>query len=125
MQNWLLDSMYESQLDLIARGRKVDAAKVKEWIDNGPYSAEKAKAAGLIDAVEFKQDFDVTLKAKFGKDVVLDQKYGKKKEQKLDLSSPLRARSGALWGRTWRGQVFYRSSRAGFQVGGASCSGAS
>src|SRR5207245_455128 len=88
MQNWLLDSMYESQLELIAKGRKVDVATVKEWINNGPYSAEKAKAAGLIDAVEFKQDFDITLKAKFGKNVVLDQKYGKKKEPKLDLSSP-------------------------------------
>lgn len=88
MQNWLLDSMYESQLELIARGRKVDVAKVKEWIDNGPYSAEKAKSAGVIDAVEFRQDFDTALKGKFGKDVVLDAKYGKKKAQKLDLSSP-------------------------------------
>ena len=35
MQNWLLDSMYDSQLELIARGRKVDVARVKEWIDNG------------------------------------------------------------------------------------------
>ena len=88
MQNWLLDSMFETQLDLIAKGRKADAAKVREWIDNGPYSAEKAKAAGLIDAVEFKQDFEATLKLKFGHDLVFDRKYGKKKTPKLDLSSP-------------------------------------
>jgi protease-4 len=88
MQNWLLDSAYETQLNLIAKGRKVDMARAKEWVNNGPYSAEKAKAAGLIDAVEFKQDFDGALKSKFGKDVVLDQKYGKKKSPKLDLSSP-------------------------------------
>jgi protease-4 len=88
MQNWLLDSMFDTQLQLIAKGRNVDMAKARAWVDGGPYSAEKARAAGLIDAVEHKQDFEGMLKTKFGKDVVLEKKYGKKKEPKLDLSSP-------------------------------------
>jgi protease-4 len=88
MQNWLLDSMYASQLHLIARGRNVDEDRVKAWVDNGPYSAEKAKGAGLIDAVEHKQDFEGMLKAKFGKNLVFERKYGKEKAKKLDLSSP-------------------------------------
>lgn len=96
MQNWLLDSIYETDVRLIAKGRKVDAAKVKGWIDNGPYTAEKAKAAGLIDAVEHRQDFLAMLKEKHGKDVLLDKKYGKKAPPKLDFSSPLAVFN--IWG---------------------------
>jgi protease-4 len=88
MQNWLLDSIYETSIKLIAEGRKVTPEKVREWIDNGPYTAEKAKELGLIDAVEHRQDFEALLKNKFGNDVVFDKKYGAKKQPDLDLSSP-------------------------------------
>src|SRR5262249_5348363 len=77
MQNWLLDSLYDTEINLIAKGRGVDPSKVKEWIDNGPYAAEKAKAAGLVDAVEHRQDFESALKSKYGSDVVFNTKYGK------------------------------------------------
>src|SRR5581483_3546230 len=76
MQNWLLDSIFYTTIQLIAKGRNVDTAKVKAWIDNGPYNAEKAKAAGLIDAVESREEFSKMLKSKFGKNVVFDHKFG-------------------------------------------------
>jgi protease-4 len=88
MQNWLLDSIYETYVKLIAKGRGVDEAKVRAWIDNGPYTAEKAKEAGLIDAVEHRQQFVAQLKSKFGQDLVFNRKYGAKKQPKLDFSSP-------------------------------------
>jgi protease-4 len=88
MQNWLLDSIYDTFVDLIAKGRGVDAAKAKALIDGAPYTADKAKAAGLIDAVEHRQDFESMLKEKFGKKVVFDKKYGKKKPPKIDFNSP-------------------------------------
>ncbi len=88
MQNWLLDSLYASSIDQIAAGRKVDAAKVRGWIDNGPYTGEKAVAEGLIDAVEHRQDFTAVLKGKYGDDVVFERKYGHKKAPEIDLSSP-------------------------------------
>jgi protease-4 len=88
MQNWLLDSVYHTFVKLIAKGRGVDPTRVREWIDAGPYTAEKAKAAGIIDAVEQRQDFEAMLKSKYGKDVIFDKKYGKKKAPKLDVSSP-------------------------------------
>jgi protease-4 len=88
MQNWLLDSVFETEVKLIARGRGVDEAKVRDWIDNGPYTAESAKTAGIIDAVEERQDFETMLKAKYGQNVTFDRKYGKKKPPKVDLSSP-------------------------------------
>jgi protease-4 len=89
MQNWLLDSMYETDLKLIASGRKIDTAKAREWINQGPYTAERAKAAGIIDAVEHRQDFEKMLQDKYGKNVVFERKYGKKKSPKMDFSSPL------------------------------------
>lgn len=88
MQNWLLDSQFETYVDLIAKGRNVDAAKVRGWIDNGPYTAEKALKEGLIDAVEHRQEFTAVLKSKYGDDVVFDRKYGHKKAPEVDLSSP-------------------------------------
>lgn len=91
MHNWLFDGLYEASIKRIAEGRKVDAAKVRGWIDAGPYTAEKAKQAGLVDAIEHRQDFTEILKTKYGKDVVFDRKYGDKKHASFDLSSPFGA----------------------------------
>ncbi len=88
MQNWLLDSIFETDVQLIAKGRNVDADKVKSWIDGALYTAEKAKAAGMIDAVESREAFSKMLKSKFGTNVVFEHKYGKKKPPTLDFSSP-------------------------------------
>jgi protease-4 len=89
MQSWLLDSIYETYVGLIATGRRVPTEKVRTWIDGGPYSAEKAKAEGIIDAIQHRQDFIAELKSKYGEKVKFDKKYGKKKSSDLDLSSPL------------------------------------
>ena len=89
MQNWLLDGRFDTDLTLIARGRNVETGQVRKWIDAGPYTAEKAQAAGLIDAVEHRQELEALLKSRFGPDVVFDKKYGEKTTPKLDFSSPL------------------------------------
>jgi protease-4 len=81
--------MYDTMVRLIAAGRGVKPEKARAWIDNGPYQAKSAKAAGLVDAVEHRQDFEAMLKSKYGKDVVFDKKYGKKGKPKIDLTSPL------------------------------------
>lgn len=101
MQNWLLDSIYDSLVASIAQGRNVDAAKVREWIDNGPYTAEEAKAVGLIDAVEHRQDFEKALKEKFGDKVAFNSRYGKEKPKKVDVSSPFALMS--LWAEIMNG----------------------
>ncbi|HEY7157237.1 MAG TPA: signal peptide peptidase SppA [Gemmataceae bacterium] len=91
MQNWLFDGLYETSVQLIGHGRNLKPEKVRELIDNGPYQADAAKKAGLIDAVEHRQDFEAMLKRKYGKDVVFDKKYGQKKQLKIDFSSPFAA----------------------------------
>ncbi|SPE60014.1 putative Protease 4 [Verrucomicrobia bacterium] len=89
MMNWLLDSWYASFKDQIAQGRKADATKVQEWLDNGLFTAEQAKAAGLIDAVEQREDFEAMLRERYGQDVVFEKKYGRKNQPEFDFSSPL------------------------------------
>ena len=86
--DWLMDGIFETQLNLISAGRKVDVAKVREWIDRGVYSAERAKEAGIIDDVQFRQDFEADLKQKYGEGLVFDRKFGRKKALDIDLSSP-------------------------------------
>lgn len=88
MMNWLMDSWYASFKGQIAEGRKADAAKVQGWLDNGLFTAQQAKAAGLIDAVEHRQDFEAMLKGRYGEDVIFEKKYGRKGERELDFSSP-------------------------------------
>lgn len=96
MQNWLLDSLFETDLRLIAEGRHVTPEKAKEWVDNGPYTAEKAMAAKMVDAVESREAFADFLKGKYGQDIVFAKKYGQKKQSDVDLSSPFAFLK--LWG---------------------------
>lgn len=88
MQNWIMDSIFDTYLNLIATGRGVDVAKAKTWIDEGPYTAERAKAAGLIDAVESRQEFEAMLKSKLGDAIAFEHKYGEKKQPKIDFENP-------------------------------------
>lgn len=88
MQNWLLDGIFETYIKLIADGRGVQRSKAREWIDNGPYIAEKAMAAGMIDAIEHRQEFTALLKEKFGDNAIFEKQYGKTKPPQLDFSSP-------------------------------------
>lgn len=88
MMNWLVDGLYDGYVKLIAAGRKQDPAKVKQLIDAGLYTAESAKAAGLVDAIEHRQQFEAMLKEKYGKDVTFERAYGKPKGPQIDFSSP-------------------------------------
>jgi protease-4 len=78
MTNWLLDGLYERLVQLIAEGRGISADRVRALIDDGPYSAEDALAAGLIDAVRHRQDFVALLKDRYGSSAKIVMDYGKK-----------------------------------------------
>ncbi len=90
MENWLLDSLFDSYVGLMAKGRRVSPEKVRQWIDGGLYAAGKAKELGIIDKVQYHDQFVAELKSKYGADAKWDKRYGKKdKLGDLDLSSPL------------------------------------
>jgi len=76
MTDWLLDSLYDSLVKLIARSRGFSPDQVRKLIDRGLYSAEDALAAKLIDSVKYRQDFAADLKERYGEDVQIVHDYG-------------------------------------------------
>jgi protease-4 len=47
--DWLLDDIYNQFVDDIGRGRNIHSEKIKNKIDNGPYTAKDAYDSGLVD----------------------------------------------------------------------------
>lgn len=91
MYTWLFDGIFENMQARIAAGRNVEVTQVRDWIRQGMYSAEKALAAGLIDAVETREDLTAFIKQQHGAAVKLDRRYGQKTAPEIDLSSPFGA----------------------------------
>lgn len=77
MTKRLIDSLYADVVQLIADSRGLATAKVRSIIDNGPYSAEEALEAGLIDTVLHRQDFKAELQRRYGKSTKIVRDYGR------------------------------------------------
>jgi protease-4 len=93
----VLDDYYENSLVRrivrARRGKHFTAEQVKKLIDEGPYTAQGAQKAGLIDWVAYADDYQDYLKtilksehktAKFA----LVKDYGKEKSKEVDFSNP-------------------------------------
>lgn len=98
MQTWLYDGLYAELVNGIAAGRRVEAEKVRGWIDQGLFSAEAARDAGLIDAVEQRRQFVDRLQDEYGADARFDKSFGKSPQPQLDLSNPFAAMSLLMGG---------------------------
>ena len=76
----VIDDLYTSMVKTIAADRKMDEAKVRKLIDQGLYTADTAKAAGLIDRVAYEDEFKAEMAKALGTEKLgLINKYGKKK----------------------------------------------
>lgn len=64
--NSLLDDLFGRYVDGIAKARGKSFDEVKALIDNAPYSAAKAKEAGLIDNVAYRDELENELKKQLG-----------------------------------------------------------
>jgi protease-4 len=64
--NSLLDDLFNRYVDAIAKGRGKTPEQVRAIIDDAPYGAPKAKDAGLIDGVGYKDELEKELKTKLG-----------------------------------------------------------
>lgn len=73
--NWLLDGLYEGLVDMIATSRDWTHDEVMGKIDDGPYTAQAALDAGLIDSVLHKDAFIDEIEEAFGEDVYIDNYY--------------------------------------------------
>jgi protease-4 len=88
MTNWLVDSVYDTAIQLVATGRSVGANQVKSWFDGALYTPEKAKSTGMIDSILDRTELTSMLKDKYGQDAVFDKTYAAEKPPTLNFSNP-------------------------------------
>ncbi|QDU63528.1 Protease 4 [Planctomycetes bacterium Pan216] len=79
----VLDDYFEQMVGLIAESRGLEVEKVRKLIDEGPFSPEDAKKAGLIDRVTYMSDLRSDLAKEFNaKKVVFKMNYGRRNIEK-------------------------------------------
>ena len=87
--NWLLDGLFEAIVGGVADSRfGGNADRARAAIDVGAMTAEEALKAGLIDAVEHRQDVAKALKEQFGDDLRFASNYGADNGPSLDFGNP-------------------------------------
>ncbi|MEV5559222.1 signal peptide peptidase SppA [Nonomuraea wenchangensis] len=62
----IVESITETMIDGIAEGRRLDPDKVRELIDRGPFTAEEAREAGLVDGLAYRDEVYDELKRAAG-----------------------------------------------------------
>jgi protease IV len=64
--NSFIDDLFVRYVSAIAKARGKSYEEARALVDEAPFSAAKAKDAGLIDAAAYRDQLDKDLKAKFG-----------------------------------------------------------
>ncbi len=59
----LVDDLFDELVDGLATGRKLEPATVRDLIDRGPYHAQAAVEAGLVDACLYPDELEAELEA--------------------------------------------------------------
>jgi protease-4 len=80
----LADDLYDELVAGIADGRGLSASRVRELIDDGPYGARAAVAAGLADACLYPDEIDRALEALTP--VPPPQRPGPRRARRIDSS---------------------------------------
>jgi protease-4 len=62
----IIDDVYDDMLGTVAKDRRMKEYLVKLLIDQGMFSAAKAQQAGLIDQVQYADQFEESLRKKLG-----------------------------------------------------------
>lgn len=88
MMNWLLKDLFDQMVEAIAQGRQIPADRVRELIDRGPFNAQQALAAQLVDEILDADAFVESLRERHGRGCRLVHNYGEKKGPEIDFSSP-------------------------------------
>jgi protease-4 len=92
--NLVLDDFFANcYVGSIARSRKgkknMTADAIVKMIDEGPFTAQKALKLGLIDEINYFEEFEETIKKSLGaKEIKVVKNYGSEKSKELDLSNP-------------------------------------
>ncbi len=92
--NPILDEFYASMVKAIAEGRGISEEAVRGAIDTGILNAKQAKAIGLIDRIEYEDQFREGVKAFFPeRKLKIAKDYGRKKGLEIDPNNPMAALS--------------------------------
>lgn len=90
--NWLFDSLYDTTVDMIAEARGLSAERVQALIDDGPYLADAALEARLIDSVkpreQFIADVKMAVESKHGGAAWINNRYGDDVKPQLNFANP-------------------------------------
>jgi protease-4 len=72
------------------KGRTMTAKQAEDAIDGGPYTAPKALKPGLIDAVQYPDEFEASFAKAVGvPNIKITHGYGKAKSADVDMGNPL------------------------------------
>ena len=87
----MLDDNFEHEIvAAVSKGRKLPAGRVTEVIDQGPFTAKRALALGLVDALQYEDQFEDAVKKEAGEGAKLIRNYAKAKGQDPDFSNPFK-----------------------------------
>jgi protease-4 len=89
----VINDFYEkSYVEAFVKSRpekKWTAEQVKKWIDEGAFTAKRAKKLGLIDRLAYAEEFEAQMKAETkDEDVRIARHYAKQTPDDVDLSNP-------------------------------------
>ncbi len=94
LESILGDSYDNEVVGAIVKGRpaqKFDAEQVKAIIDQGPFTAKKALALGLVDTLIYQDQLPAFFKKQLGvEDVRVVENYGKAAAKEADFSNPFK-----------------------------------
>jgi protease-4 len=68
--NQVLDQYYGNLIDVVAQGRKKQAAEVRAIIDQGPYTASEALAKGLVDSLGYEDQVTQNMQSRLKQDAL-------------------------------------------------------
>ena len=85
--NAILDDLYAQQVEMIANGRgEIDAALAAELIGQGPFTAEEAYQAKLVDVLQYYDELVQSIEGRAEEKVEVVSEYGKKPSEAPELT---------------------------------------
>jgi protease IV len=85
--NAILDDFYEQQVEMIADGREdIDKATAERLIDRGPFTAEEAHAAKLVDSLQYYDELVKSVEAEEPGKIQVVAESKKKRQQTQQLT---------------------------------------
>ena len=85
--NAILDDLYAQQIEMLANGRsEIDAALAADLIDQGPFTAEEAYQAELVDTLQYYDELVQSIEERAEEKIEVVSEYGKKSTKAPELT---------------------------------------